>query len=520
MASIIPSSLPPFDVLRTTADDLRKLLKSGGISSVQIVECYLSHIEAHNTNGAKCRAIISTPPRIQLIACAARLDKERQEGKLRGPMHGIPVLLKDNIATDPSLGMATTVGSYALRDSCPFGNAPVVDNLVHRGLIILGKANLTEFVGLKGVSGWSAIGGMCEPAYIPTGYETGEKSRGETTPAGSSTGSAVGVACGFAPVSLGTETSGSVVSPAAAAALYALKLTPGSVPLAGIMEVNAFFDTVGAFGKSALDVALVCDAFSVTKDGSNLTSFASSVNLKDVSVGFVDIEKWRLPAHTQVGDPKYFEQTATEYREAKDQLRKNGVKVVDVYLQPPEECMIGDTNVDDLMNIMIMQQGKNGFERYLNSLEVSKVRTLAEIIKFNEDNADIELHKDYSPNQDLLTKLLNDSKPDEDVSEWLEHCKRWGATEGIDKITSEHAVDVVVCCSDSYFAGVSVAARYPMAAVPLGYIKSSGRPYGLQAIAPAYQESKLVRFMAAWEQVFPPRRVPDLDACAKSRADR
>lgn len=129
------------------------------------------------------------------------------------------------------------------------------------------------------------------------------------TPAGSSTGSAVGVACGFAPVSLGTETSGSVVSPAAAAALYALKLTPGSVPLAGIMEVTACFDTVGAFGKSALDVALVCDAIPTSKDSSNLASFASSVNLKDISVGFVDIEEWRLPAHTQVGDPKYFEQT-------------------------------------------------------------------------------------------------------------------------------------------------------------------------------------------------------------------
>lgn len=104
-----------------------------------------------------------------------------------------------------------------------------------------------------------------------------------------------------------------MVSPAAAAALYALKLTHGSVPLTGIMEVTACFDTVGAFGKSALDVALVCDALSVTKDGSNLASFASSVNLKDVSVGFVDIEKWRLPAHTQIGDPKYFEQTAKPF---------------------------------------------------------------------------------------------------------------------------------------------------------------------------------------------------------------
>lgn len=99
MAPINPPSLPLFNVLTTTADDLRKLLTSGGINSVQIVECYLSHIEGHNTKGAKCRAIISTPPRIQLIARAARLDRERQDGQLRGPMHGIPVLLKVIIPT-------------------------------------------------------------------------------------------------------------------------------------------------------------------------------------------------------------------------------------------------------------------------------------------------------------------------------------------------------------------------------------------------------------------------------------
>ncbi|KAM5347848.1 hypothetical protein ACJ41O_007672 [Fusarium nematophilum] len=383
------SNLPPLlDVLTTTANDLRELLGSEKITSLQIVESYLSHIDAHNTKGAKCRAVISTPPRVQLIAGAVKLDKERQQGQLRSPLHGVPILLKANA----SLGMPTTAGSYALLDSCPPGNAVVVDNLIGRGLIILGKANLTEFVGLKGAGGWSAVGGMCESPYIPAGYQIGDKPRGETTPAGSSTGSAVGVACGFSPISVGTETSGSIVSPAAAAALYALKLTPGSIPLDGIMEVTACFDTVGAMGKSALDVALACDAISTLENVPSLASFASSVKLDDVSVGFVDIERWRLPAHTQNQDPKYFEQTAREYDEAKDKLRQSGVKVADVYIIPPEEYMIGDTNVDDLMDIIIRQQGKDGFERYLNTLEVSKVRTLEEIIQFNERHADIELH--------------------------------------------------------------------------------------------------------------------------------
>ncbi|KAL6353553.1 hypothetical protein LRP88_14049 [Fusarium phalaenopsidis] len=429
----IPPPKPPpplFDVLTTTADDLRKRFEAGTITSLEIVESYLSHIEAHNTTGAKCRAIISIPPRFQLIAWVAQLDEERRRGDVKGPLHGIPILLKDNIATDTSLGMPTTVGSYALWDSCPAGNGPVVENLINCGLIILGKANMT-------------------------------------TPAGSSTGSAVGVASGFAPISVGTETSGSMVSPAAVAALYALKLTPSSIPMTGVMELTACFDTPGAFGKSALDVALACDALLASHSGTSLASSVSSMRLEDVSVAFVDIEKWRLPAGTQVDDPKYFEQTAREYQQAKDTLRQSGVKVVDAYIIPPEEYMIGDTNVDDLMDKIIRCQGKNGIERYLKALKFSKVRTLEQILQFNEDHAEVELDKGYCPNQGGLSGLVTESKPDEEVSEWPEECKRWAATEGIDKVTSEQGVAVVVCCSDSYFAGVSVAARECNTSPPL-----------------------------------------------------
>ncbi|WAO85009.1 Hypothetical protein NCS54_00224200 [Fusarium falciforme] len=520
----IPPPKPPpplFDVLTTTADDLRKRLEAGTITSLEIVESYLSHIEAHNTTGAKCRAVISTPPKFQLIAWATQLNEERRRGGREGPsprnthstqgiyfiflsgLHATLLIRTCNRTTllltrlsgcqlplDPMLSgtpaqraMAQSLKMYATPSMSPYLLTKIAQ-LINCGLIILGKANMTK-------REWVVRGrGMCEPAYIPTGYKIGEKPRGETTPASSSTGSAVGVASGFAPISVGTKTSGSLVSPAAVAALYALKLTPGSIPMTGVMELTACFDTLGAFGKSALDVALACDALLASHSGTSLASSVASMRLEDVSVGFVDIEKWRLPAGTQVDDPKYFEQTiriqlahtsqAREYQQAKDTLRQSGVKVVDAYIIPPEEYMIGDTNVDDLMDKIIS----------------------------------------YCPNQGRLSGLVTESKPDEEVLEWLEECKRWAATEGIDKVTSEQGVDVVVCCSDSYFAGVSVAARYPMAAVPLGYIESSGRPYGLQPIAPAHQEAKLVRFMAAWERVFPPRRVPDLEACEKARTGR
>ncbi|KAI8723213.1 Amidase domain-containing protein [Fusarium sp. LHS14.1] len=528
--------LPPplFDLLTDTADDVVKSLESGSITSRQVVESYLSQIETHNLRGAKCRAVLCVNERRCLMEEADRLDEQRRRGDLRGPLHGVPILLKDNIATVAS-GLPTTAGSSSLLFSYET-NAPVVKNLIERGLIIIGKANMTEFMGMKGVGGWSALGGMCQPAYNPTGYKIGEKPRGETvsaldkaafisltsylqTPGGSSTGSAVGVACGFAPISVGTETSGSIVTPAAASALYALKVTPGSVSMEGVMQLTDCFDTLGTFGKSALDVALGCDALATSSKSSSLASCVSSMKFENISVGFVDIEKWRLPAGTQDDDPKYFEQTAREYQQAKDMLRQSGVKVVDVYITPPEEYMVGDRNVNELMRKIIRCQGKNGIERYLKGLRFAKIKTLEDVIRKHKEFSGWEFEDGmrYCTDQAGLEALLAESRPDNEVLEWLEQCKRWAATEGIDKVTSEKGVNVVVCCSDSYFAGVSVAARYPMAAVPLGYNESSGRLYGLQAIAQAYQEAKLVKFMTACECVFPRRRVPDLEACKKAR---
>lgn len=300
---------PRFNVLTATTQDLRQLLEEGTITSLEIVKTYLDHIFRHDKDGAKCRAVLYTPQLFQLLARAAELDSERSRGSIRGPLHGIPVLLKDSIATSVELGMPTSAGSHALLTSSPSGNSDVASALLESGLIILGKTNMTELIGQKGRAGWSAVGGMCQPAYIPSGFKLGEKRRGETTPSGSSTGSAVGVACGFAPIALGTETTGSIVSPAAAAALYALKLTPGSVSLKGVLHVTACFDTVGAMGKTPKDVALTCDSFRPEGKSGLLADATAHVKPEEISVGFVDIELWRLPKDCQVQDPKYFEQT-------------------------------------------------------------------------------------------------------------------------------------------------------------------------------------------------------------------
>ncbi|RMJ11706.1 hypothetical protein CDV36_008675 [Fusarium kuroshium] len=505
---------PLFDVLTATADDIVKCLESKSVTSRQVVWSYLTQIQTHNIDRAKCYAVLCMDDEDRLMEIADRLDEERRQGHLRGPLHGVPILLKDNIATEGK-NLMTTAGSSALVPSST-NNSPLVENLINRGLIIIGKTNMTELC-MKGVSGWSPLGWMCQPAYIPKGYRVGEGPRGETSPGGSSTGSAVGVACGFAPISVGTETYGTVATPAAAASLYSLKLTPGSVPMEGILQLTASLDTVSTFGKTALDVALACDALATSSEGPTLASFVSSMEFEDVSVGFVDLKKWRLPAHIQKFGPKYFEQIDREYKQAKDMLRESGVRVFDVWLTPPEEYMVDGMFINSLMRKIMMSQGKNGIERFLQGFNASQARTLEGVIKLHNKWDQIECPEGYCHDQSMLEALIKESKPDHEISKWLEGCKRWASTNGVDRVMAEKGIDVVVCCSDSLFAGVSVAARYPMAEIPLGYIESSGRPYGLQAIAKAHQEPKLVKFMAACERVFPRRRVPDMEACEKAR---
>ncbi|KAF2441737.1 amidase signature enzyme [Karstenula rhodostoma CBS 690.94] len=489
-------SPPPehdFDVLTTTADELQLLLRSRRIDSVQIVKRYLEQIGKYND---KLRAVICVSPGVEAVA--RKLDGERARGRERGLLHGIPIIVKDAFNTKQSMGMSTTVGSTALLGSKVEKNARLVDALIDQGLIILGKANLTvsfmppvlvelalnpstqEFCGLKGVGGWSAVGGLCQSPYMAGGFIPGSKRRDESAPGGSSTGSAVGVAAGFAPLSLGTETSGSLTTPASRAALYALKLTPGAVSMEGAPSL--------------------VKAIQQTWDG--------------ISVGFVDIELWRLPPEARGDVPGYNEQSARDYSHAIELLRKSGANVVHpVYITPPEEWGVEDrTNVSDLMDDILHSQVRAGCEYYLGTLHDNELKTLQDIIDYNSSHSDKEFHEVFCPNQNGLIKAQSAHMSPEETVKNLEICKKWSATEGVDKVIAEHGVDVIVAPADSFFAGVGVGARYPLASIPFGYVDSSGRPYGLHVIAKANEEDKIIKFMGMWEKTVALRRVPDVSA--------
>jgi len=243
-------------VLFATAAELQQRLDTGDITSEGLVDIFLAQIDKHNHAGATLNAMMSTCPGPVARSTAAALDRERQQGHVRGPLHGIPVILKDAIVTSPELGMPTTSGSVALSRLRAVENAPVAQKLVDAGMIIIGKGNMTEFCGLKSDNtpvGWSAYGGQTRSPYRRADLPEAE----QPVSGGSSSGPSVGVAAGFAPVGIGTETAGSNVYPASVNGLYGLTLTRGAVSTRGVFKLTESFDSIGVQARHPLDVAAV-----------------------------------------------------------------------------------------------------------------------------------------------------------------------------------------------------------------------------------------------------------------------
>lgn len=283
------SQEPHWDVLTTTAASLRDLLQSGQTTCVDIVEAHLAQIEKHNKSGLCLRAIISTAPRDTVLARAAELDRERANGNIRSALHGIPIILKDVVVTSRALGMPTTAGAVAFENAYGEKNAAIVDRLIENGLVIIGKASMTEFCGLKATcmtAGWSAINGLTQSAYIVGGFREDDLFMGRSGPGGSSSGSAVGVSAGFAPLSIGSETSGSLCMPANRAGLYSMKASR-DISMDGIFILSRDFDALGGMARSPDDLAMLMNLL----NGSHARE-VQSLKWDEVSVGFVDPMIW------------------------------------------------------------------------------------------------------------------------------------------------------------------------------------------------------------------------------------
>jgi amidase len=295
------------DLLTATATDLAILLGAGKLSSSQLVDEYLTRIRTHDQNGLRLNSIISTTPDPRLHAIAARLDNERRRGIIRSPLHGLPVLIKDIYATEPSLGLATTGGAFAFSNLTTSHNAAVVDRLQDAGAIILGKANLDELNGLKGDnlgSGWSKLGGKMRSAYA------------FDTPCGSSGGSAIAVSAGLVPIALGSETAGSVTCPASHAALYSFVASNGVISNRGLLPASPQFDRPGIFAKSTVDLVSVFKIAAEPEDGLLASLLGSR---REVS----EDRKWS-DFRIGLADPEFFGQAHGLYDDEYAELKVRG----------------------------------------------------------------------------------------------------------------------------------------------------------------------------------------------------
>ncbi|KAL6789708.1 amidase signature enzyme [Trichoderma sp. SZMC 28012] len=505
-----PSGTPrrSIDLLTATAEELQQLLKAGELTSVELVDRFFAQIDKHDNY---LRAVLQRNPHARAVAAA--LDLERKNGHLRGPLHGIPILIKDNIATHPSLGMNTTGGSLALLTSRPSKSAEVIERvsrwtILGAGMIIIGKAQLS--VSSNIMTGWSALGGQTQSAYTTGDVDLTDCILGHSSPSGSSTGSAVGVSAGYAPLAIGTDTGGSLITPSTRAALYTLRPTMNLVPQDGLIPLSHLFDTAGPMAKSPADLANLLDVLATPK-GSGKDKFHSQMtacDFRDFKIGFLSPEKWFFDSDLQRPVPEATAQIKrdTQAAYAKIALTAKSFKEVEL-------VSIDALEVNGRHSFYDIQAArfKPTFEAYLETLEDSQVRSLDELIRFNRNHAEKALppgksalsHKSL---QNAATMTMSDQEHDF----LLRHARKVGRDIGIDKTLKEYDVNLVIAPADSPVNLLVSAAGYPSATMPLSYLDYNGRPIGLVAFTTAGGEGMLLNFLCAYENTFPKRRPPSL----------
>ncbi|UZP40253.1 hypothetical protein NXS19_008069 [Fusarium pseudograminearum] len=493
------------NLVTSTAEQLQRLLGAGALNSRDLVVACLDQIERHNCKGLNLRAVVQAAPRDLAIEQAKALDVERATKGPRGPLHGIPVLVKDHFATQPSLGMGTTCGTAALRDARPIRNAVVIDKLIEAGLIVIGKASLSELCLLKATppntGGWCSASGQGQSPYVRGGVTPNAKYLGHSTPCGSSSGSAIGIAAGFAPVSIGTETDGSIVYPATRAGLYAIKPNIGAVPLEGAMPVNSNYDTHGGMAKSPSDLAHLLEVMTGRPGlGADLPN-----TWKGVKVGYLDFKEWRLTANEMEESEAFDDEVFPAFAQALDTIKANGAEVKGpLKLLTVEDIaeMPNGADFDSIAN----DGWRDSFDQWLKDwFEYSPVQDMRDLVKWHNDHADECLPADH-PSQAYLEFHAFEAKPDPEFPKKHEFV-RSHAKQAIDQLFQSHDLDVLIGNGDGRMTAIASAAGYAVGSAPLGYAETfNGRAFGINLINGIGGERKMFEVMKAWEKTFPDGR--------------
>ena len=494
-----------FPLAETTIADLQEGLASGAWTTRSIVEAYLDRIDRIDRGGPALRSVLETDP--DALAAADRLDRERRAGRLRGPLHGIPVLLKDNI--DTADGMTTTAGSLALAGWIPPEDAGVAARLRRAGALLLGKANLSEWANFRSTrssSGWSGRGGQCRNPYVL-----------DRNPCGSSSGSGAAVSANLAAAAVGTETDGSIVCPSSANGIVGIKPTVGLVSRAGIIPISHTQDTAGPMVRTVRDAAVLLGVLAGPDPRDPATAPAETRGLADYTP-FLDPDGLR---GARIGVARQFlgfhDGVDRVVEQALDAMRAAGAVVVDpVALGDPG----AGRNLQAAETDVLLYEFKAGLNAYLARRDAgAEVRSLADLIAFNERNAEAEMP--YFGQERLIAAEAKGPLSERAYLTARAAARRLSRADGIDRTMDEHRLDAVVAATGGpawvtdlvngdHFGGSSsgypAAAGYPNVTVPAGAVH--GLPVGLSFFGRAWSEPTLVRLAGAFEQTVQARRPP------------
>lgn len=498
------SYLPPpaFELDETTIADLQKSLQAGENSSQSLVKKYIDRINEIDKNGPAINSVIEINPEADAIAAA--LDEERRERRLRGPLHGIPILIKDNI--DTADRMMTTAGSLALVGSKPPRDAFVAKKLRDAGAVILGKTNLSEWANFRSnhsSSGWSGRGGQTRNPYAL-----------DRNPCGSSSGSGAATAANLCAAAVGTETDGSVVCPSSANSLVGIKPTLGLLSRAGIIPIAHSQDTAGPMARTVTDAAILLSALtgedprdeatkaSRGKASADYTKFLDKNGLKGLRLGVV---------RKSFG---FNDRVDKLMNDLLAEIKKLGATLID----PADIPTSG--KFDDSELEVLLYEFKADLNKYLAGLgPQAPVHSLKELIEFNEKTRDREMP--YF-GQDLLIKA--EQKGPLTTAKYVQALRKnhlLTRTQGIDFVLKKNRLDALIAptggppwptdwINGDHFTGgyssASAVAGYPHVTVPAGYV--FGLPVGISFFGAAYSEPTLIKIAYAFEQATKARRPP------------
>ncbi|MEA2564462.1 MAG: amidase [Acidobacteriota bacterium] len=500
----IPRAEPAREIEEATIAQLQAAMERGGLRSQDLVNMYLERIRTLDQRGPNVNSVIQINPQARNIAKA--LDKERKNGHVRGPLHGIPILLKDNIDTGDQ--MMTTAGSLALVGDPAPQDATVAARLRAAGAVILGKANLSEWANFRGfgsTSGWSGLGGQTRNPYVL-----------DRNPCGSSSGSAAAVSANFTSVALGTETDGSIVCPASLNGVVGIKPTVGLTSRAGVIPISHSQDTVGPYGRTVADAAAVLGAL-VGVDPRDPATAGSAGHFHTDYTQFLDpngLTGARIGVMRN-GVTGYSRETDAIYEAALEAMAGAGAVLVDPADLPSMDQLL----TDDAEIIVLIWEFKRDLNAYLATRTDVPIHSLADAIEFNIDHAEEEL-KWFG--QEFFELAEQEVFNDQDYVEALERSHRLSRDEGIDAALAANDLDALVAPTGSpawptdlvngdHFLGASsfpaAMAGYPIINVTAG--NSFGvLPVGISFMGTAYSEPTLIKIASGFESVTHARRVP------------